>query len=565
VPHFAALSAHPRIVAGFTHLPPRDPWILRIHVAGSRRAVTSCADENQSFFTSKHDLQTSSLELQVSKQISTWESDTSDPEISIAAISAVEPAAGGESADRNVIGERFGKYLLVGELAVGGMAEIFLGVHRGLEGFQKAVVIKRVLPAYSNNPSFVQMFVDEARLAARLEHPNIIRTYEFGEVEGQYFTVMEYLPGEDLAKTLDKLAFAHQQMPFHIAAGIVANVCAGLHFAHQLTDTTGRPLGLVHRDVNPANIIVTYTGEVKLIDFGVAKTTSSETQAGTFKGKVAYMSPEQLLARGVDQRSDVWASGVVLWELLTGRPLFLRDNEGATLYAIMNEPIHPPSRFRARIPGDLEDIVMRALSRTPADRYDSAEEMGMALEACLATLDKYDARVASRMLEDLFGADRAEAKRAIAQTRSLGRNVSRVMKVRTDVRADLAEHLEALAAPPLVEAPPRRGLALALALVVVLVITGGALYAVYGGAESQPAVAPPAAQAGLQIESDPPGAAISLGGEPTGLKTPATLNALTAAQVVIRVDLEGYATVTESIDVPAAGLVTKRFALKREN
>jgi eukaryotic-like serine/threonine-protein kinase len=505
------------------------------------------------------------LEWQVSNQLSTWESDTSDPEISIAAISNVRSAEDIEPIDRNVVGERFGKYLLVGELAVGGMAEIFLGVHRGLEGFQKVVVIKRVLPMHSSNPSFVQMFVDEARLAARLEHPNIIRTYEFGEVGGQYFTVMEYLPGEDLAKTLDRLAFAQQQMPFHVAAGIVANVCAGLHFAHQLTDISGHPLGLVHRDINPANIIVTYTGEVKLIDFGVAKTTSSETQAGTMKGKVAYMSPEQLLARGVDQRSDVWASGVVLWELLTGRPLFLRDNEGATLYAIMNEPIHPPSRFRARIPGDLEDIVMRALSRTPADRYDNAEEMGMALERCLASLDKYDARVAARMLEALFGADRAEAKRAIAQTRSLGRNVSRVMKLRTDVRSDLAEHLDALAAPPPVEAPPRRGLALALAAVMLLVIAGGALYAAYGSGESQTPVAKPAAQAGLQIESDPPGAAISLGGEPTGLKTPATLNALTAAQVVIRVDLEGYATVTESVDVPPAGLVTKRFALKREN
>jgi eukaryotic-like serine/threonine-protein kinase len=505
------------------------------------------------------------LYLQVSKQISTWESDTSDPEISIAAISTVQPTADIEPLERNVVGERFGKYLLVGELAVGGMAEIFLGVHRGLEGFQKAVVIKRVLPAYSTNPNFVQMFVDEARLAARLEHPNIIRTYEFGEVDGQYFTVMEYLPGEDLAKTLDKLAFAHQQMPFHFAAGIVASVCAGLHFAHQLTDTTDRPLGLVHRDVNPANIIVTYTGEVKLIDFGIAKTTSSETQTGTMKGKVAYMSPEQLLARGVDQRSDVWAAGVVLWELLTGRPLFLRDNEGATLYAIMNEPIHPPSRFRARIPGDLEDVVMRALSRTPADRYDSAEEMGIALEACLAALDKFDARVAARTLEDLFGPDRAEAKRAIAQTRSLGRNVSRVMKLRTDVRSDLAEHLDALPAPPPVDAPARRTLALALAAVMLLVIAGGALYAVYGGSEHQAAAAKPAAQAGLVIESDPPGAAISLGGEPTGLKTPATLNALTAAQVVIRVDLNGYATVTESVDVPVAGTATKRFALKREN
>jgi hypothetical protein len=503
----------------------------------------------------------------VTQQIPTWESDSSDPEISIGAISSVraleEDAA---QIDDNIGGERFGKYLIVGELAVGGMAEVFLGVHRGLEGFQKAVVIKRVLPAFSTNASFVQMFVDEARIAARLEHPNIVRTYEFGEVDGQYFTAMEYLPGEDLAKTLDKLAFARQQMPLHLAAGIVASVCIGLHFAHGLTDTAGRPLGLIHRDINPANVIVTYSGEVKIIDFGIAKTTSSETQTGTVKGKVAYMSPEQILGRGIDQRSDVFSTGVVLWELLTGRPLFLRDNEGATLYAIMNEPLHAPSRYRPEIPRALDDIVMNALARTPADRYESAEELGIALERFLVDQPKYDARAAARMLENLFGSSRAEAKRAIAQTRSLGKNVAHVMKLRTDVRADLADHLDAVPEEPFVaEAPaPRRHLAWAIALVMVLAIAGGVAVLV-GGGEDRPVAAKPAADAALQVESDPPGAAISLGGEPTGLKTPATLNGLTASEVLIRVELDGYGAVTENVAVPRTGTATKRFMLKRRD
>ena len=463
--------------------------------------------------------------------------------------------------DENILGERFGKYLIVGELAVGGMAEVFLGVHRGLEGFQKSVVIKRVLPAFTTNASFVQMFVGEARIAARLEHPNIVRTYEFGEVGGQYFTAMEYLPGEDLAKTLDKLAFAHQHMPLHLAAGIVANVCAGLHFAHGLTDTAGRPLGLVHRDINPANVIVTYAGEVKIIDFGIAKTTtSSETQNGAVKGKLAYMSPEQLLARGVDQRSDVFSTGVVLWELLTGRPLFLRDNEGATLYAIMNEPLHAPSRYRPDIPRALDDITLTALARTPADRYESAEQLGIALERWLADQPKYDARAAARMLENLFGASRAEAKRAIAQTRSLGRNVSQVMRLRTDVRADLAEHLDPVTEPAHIEPPaPRRGLVWAIAVAVLL-----ALAAVVVLVRSDaPVAAKPVANAALQIETDPPGAAISLGGEPTGLKTPATLNAVTASELLIRVDLDGYAAITETVAVPRTGTTTKRFTLQR--
>ena len=531
-----------------------------------RGYVDASAVENHVLFTSKNNLRTSSLNRAVTQQIPTWESDSSDPEISIAAISAVrsveEVAAPG---DENIVGELFGKYLIVGELAVGGMAEVFLGVHRGLEGFQKSVVIKRVLPAYSTNASFVQMFIEEARIAARLEHPNIVRTYEFGEVAGQYFTAMEYLPGEDLAKTLDKLAFAHQEMPLHLAAGIVANVCTGLHFAHGLTDTAGRPLGLVHRDINPANVIVTYSGEVKIIDFGIAKTTSSETQTGTVKGKVAYMSPEQLHGRGIDQRSDVFSTGVVLWELLTGRPLFLRDNEGATLYAIMNEPLRAPSRHRPEIPRALDDIVMNALARTPADRYETAEELGIALERFLADQPKYDARGAGRMLENLFGSSRADAKRAIAQTRSLGKNVSHVMKLRTDMRADLADHLDAVAVPeppPVDEPAPRRGLAWGIAFVMLLAIVGGVAFLLRGG-EARPVAVKPVASAVLQIESDPPGAAISLGGEPTGLKTPAMLNALTASQVLIRVDLDGYTAVTENVAVPRTGTTTKRFTLKR--
>lgn len=498
-------------------------------------------------------------------QTQAWGNEPSEPEILIA------PAASERASDERepaVIGERFGKYLIVGEIAVGGMAEVFLGVHRGPEGFQKAVVIKRVLPAYSGNPSFVHMFVDEARLAARLEHPNIVRTYEFGEADGQYFTTMEYLPGEDLARVLDKLVFAHQQMPLHIATGIMTSVCAGLQFAHQLTDTSGRPLGLIHRDINPANVIVTYTGEVKIIDFGVAKTTSSETKTGTIKGKVAYMSPEQLLGRGVDQRSDVFSAGVVLWELLTGRPLFLRDNEAATMYAIMNEPLHPPSRYRPDIPPALDGIVMRALARTPADRYDSAEDLGMDLERMSATLPMYDGRTVVRMLEELFGSTRAEAKRAIAQTRSLARNISLVMKLRTEVRADRAEPLDPAASLPTATEPsppgasePRRGIAAMIGGVMVLAIAGGVGFYLFGRGERRDAIARPVASASLQVDSVPAGAAISIGGEPTGLTTPATLTGVARGPLILRLELAGHTPLTETVDVPGSGTVTRRFTL----
>src|SRR5678815_917127 len=305
-----------------------------------------------------------------------WD-EPSEPEISVGALIR----AHADDFKGNIIGERFGKYLLVGEIAVGGMAEVFLAVHKGVEGFIKVVVIKRVLPHLINNTDFTRMFVDEARLEARLEHPNIVRTYEFGEVNGQYYTAMEYLPGEDLCKALSILSISRQLMPVHIAAGITNQLCAGLHFAHHFTDTDGQPLNLVHRDINPANIIVTYGGEVKIIDFGVAKSkTNVQTLTGMIKGKVAYMPPEQVLGREVDHRADIFSAGVVLWEMLTGRPLFLRSNEAATLYAIMNAPIPPPSRLRAEVPRQLDEIVRRAVARAPEDRYENAEQMGAALE-----------------------------------------------------------------------------------------------------------------------------------------------------------------------------------------
>src|SRR4051812_36616528 len=369
-----------------------------------------------------------------------WD-ELSEPEISIGTLIQ----AHSEDFTGNIIGERFGKYLLVGEIAVGGMAEVFLAVHKGVESFIKVVVIKRVLPHLSNNPEFVRMFCDEARLAARLEHPNIVRTYEFGEVNGQYFTAMEYLPGEDLFKALNNLSMSRQLMPLHMAVGIGHQLCNGLHFAHQFTDTSGKPLNLVHRDINPANILITYGGEVKIIDFGVAKTDANvQTINGVIKGKVAYMPPDQVLGREVDQRADIFSAGVVLWEVLTGRPLFLRSNEAATLYAIMNAPIPPPSKLRADVPPELDRIVTRALARSPGDRYASAEDMAGALDDVLTRMPRFDARVVAGKLEELFGSTRAEAKRSIAQTRSLTRNISLVMKLRSEVRADLAERLDAV-------------------------------------------------------------------------------------------------------------------------
>ena len=464
-------------------------------------------------------------------------------------------------------GEPFGKYLLVGEVAMGGMAEVFLAVQQGIEGFMKVVTLKRVLP-HLTSPDFVRMFIDEARLCARFDHPNIVRTFEFGELGGRYYTVMEYLAGEDLSKVLTRAYRLKEPVPFHIAATIVAQVCAGLHRAHEFTDTAGRPMGLVHRDVNPSNIIATYNGEVKLIDFGVAKANVSavQTLAGTIKGKIAYMSPEHVLARGVDRRSDVFSTGVVLWELLTVKPLFMRETEAATLYAIMNDPIPRPSLHRDDVPAALESIVMRSLARTPADRFETSDEMREALEAFLATQPKVDARTLAKYLERLFGQARAEAKRAISESRSLPKNISLVMRLRSEIRDDLAEQLD----PPAItveregEARARRKLPLiALGVVGIAAAAGLGALAMHRGGPAEPAASAKAggAQTSLEITSEPPGAAVFLDGEPTGLITPTTLSDVRAGTLAIRVEKVGFAPTTQSLDVISGKAISKQFTL----
>ncbi len=483
-----------------------------------------------------------------------------------------DPAEPADQQFTPIKGEPFGKYLLVGEVAMGGMAEVFLAVQQGIQGFMKVVTLKRVLPHLSS-PEIVRMFIDEARLCARFDHPNIVRTFEFGELAGRYYTVMEYLAGEDLSKVLARAYRAKEPVPFNITASIVAQVCAGLHYAHELADTSGRPMGLVHRDVNPSNIITTYNGEVKLIDFGVAKANVSavQTLAGTIKGKIAYMSPEHVLARGVDRRSDVFSTGVVLWELLTVKPLFMRETEAATLYAIMNDPIAKPSTHRPDVPPALEAIAMRALARTPADRYETAEEMREALEAFIATQPKVDARVLARYLEGLFGQSRADAKRAISESRSLPKNISLVMRLRSEIRDDIAEQLAAEAPAITVEragtssGARRKAPLVAVGVVAIGALGGlGALALRHGPAtveQAAPTRAAVTGQTSVEITSEPAGAAVFIDGEPTGLKTPTTLSDVRAGTLAIRIEKPGYAASTQSFEVVAGKVVSKQFTL----
>jgi phosphate binding protein len=312
------------------------------------------------------------------------------------------------------VGSSFGTYQLIANLGRGGMADVFLAVARGPAGFNKLIVIKRLRAELAEDTSFREMFLDEARLAARLNHPNVVHTYEVGETDGAYFIAMEYLEGQPL-QNLDKASKAKGlPLPAEVATRIIADALAGLHYAHELRDYDGSPLGIVHRDVSPHNLFVTYDGQVKLVDFGIAKASSSsnETQAGVLKGKAAYMAPEQAKGARVDRRSDIFAMGIVLWELCVGQRLMLRESSIATIHRLLSEPIPRPSDVVPGFPLELDAIIMCALQHHPDDRYATASDMRGALSNWLATRPMAHDELEERM-KRLFARARAEMEKRI--------------------------------------------------------------------------------------------------------------------------------------------------------
>jgi len=282
---------------------------------------------------------------------------------------------------------RFGKYTLVAKLATGGMAEIFLARLHGDGGFEKLVCIKRILPHLAKDPQFVAMFLDEARVAARISHPNVCQVFELGECEGQYYIAMEYLEGVPLSVFRRKDFYVAPPDP-RLVAGFGVQACEGLHHAHQLKRTNGELLGVVHRDISPQNLFATTDGVVKVLDFGIAKVqdASVRTSTGAVKGTYAYMAPEQLRNEKLDRRADLWAIGAVLWESLAQRHLFKRDTEFLTFEAITKLPIPDLMEARPDVPPLLADTIARALSRNPEDRFSSARAFGEALAQAVGPL-----------------------------------------------------------------------------------------------------------------------------------------------------------------------------------
>jgi eukaryotic-like serine/threonine-protein kinase len=301
-----------------------------------------------------------------------------------------------------------GGYRLLSQLAVGGMAEIYVAKAAGVGGWEKLVALKVIHPNFSEDPEFVQMLVDEAKLAVQLQHANIVQTFDLGRVDEQYYIAMELIDGVDLYKLLRQASEREIDFPYEIAAFIAQEACNGLDYAHRKRDSKGRPLQIVHRDVSPQNILCSFDGEVKIVDFGIAKAArrGRQTAAGVIKGKYYYMSPEQAWGDPIDGRTDVFSTGILLYEMLVGQMLYLEEDLDTLLDKVRKANIPPPSTKRAGLPTDLEGVVMRALRKRADDRFPTAGEMGVALGKFLRDYapDFNRARL-SNFIQDVLGDD----------------------------------------------------------------------------------------------------------------------------------------------------------------
>lgn len=282
------------------------------------------------------------------------------------------------------------RYRVIERIAAGGMAEVFRAESAGLEGFKKKVAIKRVLPHLSEKREFISMFLDEARLSAHLGHSNCVQVFDIGKGESAYFIVMEYVDGCDLKALIEYQRGRNQTFPVEESALICVRICEGLAYAHELTDENGRPLHIVHRDMSPPNVLITRFGEVKIVDFGLAKANSQleQSQPGIIKGKFGYLSPEAALGRDVDARTDIFAVGIILWELLSGRRLFQGKSDLETVRMVQRAEVPDIRSLNPSVPASLAAVLSKSLAQNPAERYQTARDLGRDLNQVLFDLSR---------------------------------------------------------------------------------------------------------------------------------------------------------------------------------
>jgi len=371
------------------------------------------------------------------------EEPTAEPSPPAAAKAAPPPASEPEAAAAAEVslaegGTQFGQYVLMEHIATGGMAEVYKARMMGMEGFQKTVAIKRILPHLTDNDEFVSMFIDEAKLAAQLNHNNIIHIYDLGKIDRSYYIAMEYIDGWDLKSLLASCRDRGVTMPVPLALHIGTLLASALDYAHRRRDFENRDLGLVHRDVSPQNVLIATEGDIKLCDFGIAKAASkaSHTRAGALKGKLQYMSPEQAWGKSIDHRSDLFSLGLVLFEMLAGRKVFAGDSELSILEQVRNPEVEPPSKYNTEVPSDVDAIVLRALEAERDQRYQSASDLQRDLEKV--------------MHEHAWSATRSEVARFAAELAE-GKEISLVAGVAAGAEAPQPVPEEAVVATPEVE------------------------------------------------------------------------------------------------------------------
>lgn len=436
-----------------------------------------------------------------------------------------------------------GEYRLVASLGTGGMAHVHLAISSRTGGFQKLLVLKTLRAEFAEDPEFRRMFLDEARIAARLNHPNVVHTYEVGEDGGKIFIAMEYLEGQALSSVVARVG--RGEMPLPVALRILSDALSGLHYAHELTDYDGKPFGLVHRDVSPQNVFVTYMGHAKILDFGIAKggVSGGETKSGVIKGKVGYMSPEQVTGAPLDRRADVFAVGVMLWEVLA-KARFVGKTEDEVV-VITRRMQGTEKRIRDVAPDAPEALLAiceRAMAQDPDDRFPTALAMQEALDAYLAHESNGDARAVAALLDVHFKEDRSKVRRVVEEgVRSIDTS-GPMASVRTATALSTSSSSVEIPIPIVTEVQrgPRRGYlvggALALTAVAAIAVavvmsrrtsegpgaasqppptTAVMLPSASGGA-APPAPAPAAAPTSIRVTvaTVPKGASLTLDGAP---------------------------------------------------
>ena len=472
--------------------------------------------------------------------------------------------------------KRFGKYTLLRSLAKGGMAELFLALQKSVAGFEKLIVIKRILPSMNQDAAFIEMLLHEARIAATLSHPNIVQIFDVGQAEGLYFIAMEHVHGEDIRSVVRQMKTMNvPEFPLEHALAIALGMCAGLTYAHEKPDLDGTPLGIVHRDISPQNVVLTFSGDVKIVDFGIAKSDNKmvgDTKSGKLKGKVPYMSPEQARGEAIDARSDIFATGVMLFELTTGKRLFKGASEFETLKLICEREYPRPSQIRPAYPPGLERIVMKALTKDRNERYQTAREMQSDLESFVREERIPVSNIAlSQFMGGLFQDKIATQKEALLQGKQLADIIDRDSPRDSALEFSQPNLSTPAASNTVTDIPANRSKAgLFIGLAAVLILVGGGI----GGTvwflkHKQPVQAgnvnplppvPAVAKGSVEITSNPPGASIWINGDLKTETTPVTLSQLPTggAPIEVKLTMDGFEaskqTVTLTDGAPKAAI-----------